>query len=135
MIEAAEQVHVVFDPVDRPDAMHAALFVAPNVRLHRARYFGIELLQRFTEGRIHADIVRAAMAGRLGHADFGALLRPLRWTLPARIVRMLQVMRARADADRTIRYCEIIRARKKVPQVETMYNQLTAAKGQKKPAE
>lgn len=127
MTEAAEKVHVVFDPTDRADAMHAALFVAPNVVLHRARYFGIDLMQRFHEGEILAPMLRAAMDGTLDHSALGKLLRPLRWSSNARIVRLLNILRSRARPDRTARYCKIIAARKQVPQIKRVLTDLKAA--------
>jgi len=126
MTEAARSVHVVFDPTDRSDAMHAALFVAPNTTLHRARFFGVDLMLRLNEGKALPEVIRTAMRGGLDHPTFGALLRPLRWSVNARVVRLLNLLRSRPQPERTLRYCDIIRAQRKVPQIERYHAEITA---------
>ncbi|MGR3493143.1 MAG: phosphoadenosine phosphosulfate reductase, partial [Shimia sp.] len=43
MVDAAENVFVLYDPEDEMDAMHAALFTRPNVTKFRCRHFGSDL--------------------------------------------------------------------------------------------
>ena len=43
MLDAAGKAFVLYDPMDRLDAMHAALFARPNVTLLRLRHMGAAL--------------------------------------------------------------------------------------------
>jgi hypothetical protein len=83
MIEAAERAFVVYDPGEELDAMHATLFVRPNV--DRIRY------RRGGAGSIDADlramgvfhtVVEAAAEGTLTRMTFLRALRERRTHLP-----------------------------------------------------
>lgn len=75
MIDAAQQVYVVYSPQQRLDAMHAALFTRPNVQMLRVAGLGGRLDVMFDSLGVLEDIVRLAMAGELTPARFGAAMR------------------------------------------------------------
>ena len=83
MVEAADQVIVVFDPDELEDGMHASLFQGANVELFRYR--------RGSAGSIEADlrsmsliphVADAAAAGTLNFARFAQLMRPRKRHVP-----------------------------------------------------
>ena len=78
MVEAAEAVCVVHDPEVPVDAMHAALFVRPNVRQMRMRHFGRSLDIAMHRMSIWSEIVGAFAAGELDDARFARLMRARR---------------------------------------------------------
>lgn len=75
MIEGAASVDVLYDPARAEDAMQAALFRGPHVRLHAARLGGDELEAMFGRmGQLNA-LIAAAMEEGLSPSRFGAIWR------------------------------------------------------------
>lgn len=106
MTEGAGQTFVVFDPAEREDAMHAALFHRPWVTALRARRLGGNLdlaLRRM--GRLD-DLVAAAVAGRLTPLRFAQLLRTRRDYAPY----LRRLLNLNAHAGRTAREAMICRS-------------------------
>jgi hypothetical protein len=65
MVDASKQTYIVFNPQQRFDAMHAALFTKPNVTMLRVMGLNGRLDVMFdTLGGLD-DMIRAAMAGEL----------------------------------------------------------------------
>ena len=82
MVEAADRAFILYDPEEREDAMHAALFTRPNVTKLRCRHLdaGIEA---FLTGNGHmADLIGKAMDGTLSALDFHRYYRSRRTHLP-----------------------------------------------------
>ena len=75
MIDAAERAYVVFNPAQRFDAMHAALFTRRHVTMLRADGLGWRLDAAFDSLDIHDSLIRDAMWGELTPARFGRLIR------------------------------------------------------------
>ncbi|MBI1418448.1 MAG: phosphoadenosine phosphosulfate reductase [Limimaricola sp.] len=75
MLEAVQSAHIVFDPAEQLDAMHAALFAQPNVTLLRCRRLGPRLDQALAGMRVLAPSMLAAMEGRLDQLSFARLMR------------------------------------------------------------
>lgn len=71
MIDAAQQVYIVYSPQQRLDAMHAALFARPNVQLLRVAGLGGRLDVMFDNLGVLENLIRHAMAGDLTPAVFG----------------------------------------------------------------
>ena len=75
MLDAAAQAWVVFDPLSRLDAMHAALFRRPNVALLRAPRARSRIEQLFELMQITQPMLIAAMEGSLDRLAWGRLWR------------------------------------------------------------
>lgn len=83
MIEAADRAWVIFDPEERLDAMHAALFGRVNARLMRVRGLGGDLGHCLTQMGIYDDLIEAAMeGGRMREIGFWRAWRARRAYMP-----------------------------------------------------
>jgi len=78
MIAAAKSVFVAYDPIQRLDACHAALFQRPNVVLLPCLVLGEDLDQAFDRLGIHDVLIKLAMDGILDRRRFMRLLRARR---------------------------------------------------------
>ena len=89
MIEAANKAYLAFDPLQRLDAIHAALYTKPHVQPLRCIALG-QKLERALDGLgITQDMRRHAMHGTLTQLTFARLLRARR-TNAAYLRRMLK---------------------------------------------
>ncbi len=79
MIEAAEKVFVAYDPMQHLDAIHAMLFLNPNVTLLPCALLGTALDQAFDRLGIHDVLLKLAMDGSLDRKRFIQLLRARRY--------------------------------------------------------
>ncbi|MCG3267438.1 phosphoadenosine phosphosulfate reductase [Yoonia sp. I 8.24] len=79
MIDGARDVFVAFDPYQRLDASHAALFRKPHVTLIRCPLMGANLDQTFDRLGISDVILKLAMSGVLDKKRFTQLLRARRY--------------------------------------------------------
>jgi len=75
MLEAASQAWVVFDPRDAEDAMHAALFRAPNVTALRAFGLGSNIEPALEGMGALNPLIENAMEGSLDILTFARLYR------------------------------------------------------------
>jgi hypothetical protein len=94
MIEGAGAVHVVHDPGQPMDAMHAALFGRENVRHYRVPTGGTRIDQMFDAMGIGRLIMQQAMAGSLNAVTFAQAWRARRTS-----VAYLRQLLRRLDAD------------------------------------
>lgn len=78
MIDAALQAYIVYDPMHRIDASHAALFAKRNVSLFHATSLGRDIESAFDGLGTHDDMVLAAMHGQLTDLTFARLMRARR---------------------------------------------------------
>lgn len=78
MLDAADQVFVLYDPRETLDAMHAALFTRPNVTKLRMRFMGDALQTDLLEMSQLAPLLVAAAEGTLNETSFAALYRARR---------------------------------------------------------
>ena len=75
MLDAAGKAFVLYDPMDRLDAMHAALFARPNVTLLRLRRMGAALQGALLRmGMLHT-LLRLVGTDRLDRHSFATLYR------------------------------------------------------------
>lgn len=75
MLDAAERAWVLYDPMERLDGMHAALFARPNVTLLRLRFLGAALQGSLLRmGMLHT-LLRLAALRRLDARSFATLYR------------------------------------------------------------
>ncbi len=79
MIDAAEQVFVAYDPYERLDAIHAALFRKPHVALLPCALIGTGLDHALDRLGIHDATITLAMEGTLDRQRFMQLLRARRY--------------------------------------------------------
>lgn len=75
MLDAAERAYVIYDPRQRLDAMHAALFQRPNVTRLRATHMGEAVQTRLIEMEMLYHILSLAGSGKLTAAAFYKLFR------------------------------------------------------------
>jgi len=75
MLEAASQAFVMFDPRSAEDAMHAALFRAPNVMALRAFGLGSNIVPAFDGMGALNPLIESAMEGSLDTLSFARLYR------------------------------------------------------------
>lgn len=78
MIEAAQDVHVIYDPREHLDAMHAALFRAPNVDLLPLPFMGAAIQSRLIQMEVLYRVISLAGTNRLSRLSFYKLLRARR---------------------------------------------------------
>ncbi len=114
MIEGAGSAFMIYDPVVREDAMHAALFARPYVAALKARHFGQEIELALRRMGILDDLVAAAMDGSLTPALFASMMRIRRNYGPY----LRRLLTAAQDAGRPAleaRICRSVTARMKAP--------------------
>ncbi|MEP2716994.1 phosphoadenosine phosphosulfate reductase [Pseudophaeobacter sp.] len=91
MLDAAKQAFVFYDPYERLDAMHAALFSRNNVSRLRVPNLGAAVQTRMIEMNILSKILKQAANGTLTDAEFAQMFRARRhdssylWALMARL--------------------------------------------------
>jgi hypothetical protein len=78
MVDGALSTHIVQDPAQMPDAMHAALFTRPGVTQLRCRGAGRRPEQTLTALGLMPDLLVQAMTGALTPASFARLWRARR---------------------------------------------------------
>jgi hypothetical protein len=79
MIDGAKKVFVAYDPIERLDAGHAALFRKPHVTLLPCPLLGTDLDRAFDRLGIHDVMLKLAMEGALDDKRFAMLLRARRY--------------------------------------------------------
>ncbi len=78
MIEAAEHAYILYDPITKADAVHAALFTKPNVSKLRCRLIGRDLETDLLNMGVLAEMIDAACEGQLNDMVFHRLFRSRR---------------------------------------------------------
>ncbi|MEM9582371.1 MAG: phosphoadenosine phosphosulfate reductase [Pseudomonadota bacterium] len=78
MTQAAEQVFILYDPLEPPDAMHAALFQGNNVTKLKCRFQGHRIASGLIQMGILQPIVSGCVDGTLTRSEFYKLLRARR---------------------------------------------------------
>jgi pimeloyl-ACP methyl ester carboxylesterase len=78
MSAKAEQVYIFYDPLEPPDAMHAALFQNPNVIKFKCRFQGHRIASGFVKMGILKQVVTGCVDGTLDRHGFYKLLRARR---------------------------------------------------------
>ncbi len=114
MTEGAGRAFVAFDPAEREDAMHAALFFRPWVTLLPARRLGPQPAVALRRMGVLDDLIVAAMEGRLTPAVFAQALRARRSFGPY-LRRLLAVARDSGHPAREAMICRSVTARMNAP--------------------
>lgn len=75
MVEAADQVFLIYDPLETADAMHASLFHCENVRRLKTRFLGKKTKRDLLQSGLLPQIVDNAAGGTLSTLTFAKLWR------------------------------------------------------------
>ena len=78
MLDAADHAHVLYDPRETLDAMHAALFTRSNVTKHRLRFMGKAIQTDLLEMGVWETLLETAADGRLTGDSFARMYRARR---------------------------------------------------------
>ena len=78
MLDAAQRAHILYDPRERLDAMHSALFTGRNVAEFRLPFMGGALQSELMALDLLPDILRAVAEDTLDTATFARLMRARR---------------------------------------------------------
>ena len=128
MTEGAGHVWLVHDPLNAPDAMHAALFRAPWVTPLKARRTG-EMTERALAGSGILDkVIEDAMAGTLTPSGFARHWRSRR-SYAFYLKTILAVAAAKKRPELEKRICRSVLRRMKAPKFAARLAELTGADG------
>ncbi len=78
MVEAAEAAYLVYSPMQKADAIHAALFTRPNVMPLRVPGIGGRIEQSLDQIGVMDGLLQGAMDGALSPAAFRRLIQPIK---------------------------------------------------------
>ena len=78
MLDAASAAYVLYDPREKLDAMHAALFTRANVTKYRLRFMGDAIQTDLLEMDSWVPLLKAAAEGTLDDLTFARLFRARR---------------------------------------------------------
>lgn len=126
MTEGAGRAHVIFDPMEQPDAMHAALFHRPWVTLLPARRMGANLEGVLRQTGVLDGLIRAAMEGRLDRLTFAEAMR-IRRNYGPYLKRILQAAADSGHPAREAAICRSVTRRLKAPAFRRRLAELTVA--------
>jgi len=127
MIDAAQHVHLIYDPDVTLDAMHAALFTKVNVTKYRMRYMGEALQTHLLFMRRLFPILQAAAEDRLTPRFFAGLYRARRNHLPY-LRRLLTKLDLLDRPELTRMLCRNVLHRYNAPRFQRRLMQLEAPK-------
>jgi hypothetical protein len=125
MTEGAGKVWLVHDPLNPPDAMHAALFRRPWVTVLNARRTGEATERVMVATGILDKVIEDAMAGTLTPAGFARHWRSRR-TYPVYLRQILGEVAARGRTRFEIMVCRSVTRRMKAPRFAKRLADLTA---------
>lgn len=114
MIEGAGRTFVVFDPAERLDAMHAALFHRPFVTPLRARLMGDRIDAALRRMGVLDPLIVAAMEGRLTPLLFAQTIRARRSDGPY-LKRVLAIAREAGRLRHQAMVCRSVTTRLRAP--------------------
>lgn len=130
MLEAAAQAWIVFDPREREDAMHAALYRAPNVMALRAFGQGADVVPALGKLGILNSLIETAMEGSLDLATFGRLYRA-RQNQTDYLRRLLKRLESEGRLSLAARLCRGVLKTQKRPRFAKALKRLEAELGNK----
>lgn len=126
MLDAAGAAHVLYDPAESLDAMHAALFTRPNVTKLRLPRMGAALQTDLLEMDILFPLIEAATAGRLDARHFANLYRARR-DYPPYLRSLMNTLEQREDSALLTALCRNVTARMQAPKFERKLAQIQAS--------
>lgn len=114
MIDAADRAYVMYDPTNRLDAMHAALFTRPNVVKVRARFTGVHGERILREEGLLLPFLRRAATQGITRMDAFRMVRAIRGN-PRYLMRVLSVLKREERPYLTAHFAMAARARNDRP--------------------
>lgn len=126
MLEGATRAFLVFDPAEREDAMHAALFARPWVDFLRMPNMGGALEQTLTRLGVLDGLLSLAMSGRLTPLAF-ARMRRSRRTFGPYLTRLMKLARDAGHPVREAMICRSVISRVRAPAFERRLREIEAA--------
>lgn len=78
MLDAAHDAHILYDPSETLDAMHAALYTRPHVHKQRVRFMGNAIQTDILEMELYCEMLVCLAAGTLDALKWARLLRARR---------------------------------------------------------
>ncbi|MEO9898483.1 MAG: phosphoadenosine phosphosulfate reductase [Paracoccaceae bacterium] len=128
MIDAAERVFVLYDPNEKLDAMHAALFHKPHVRGLRLRHLGNTVQSDLMEMKILNRILIQAESGKLSTGSFAKLYRARR-EHPPYLRRLLTALDTDGRDGLALRLARHVTQKMKAPRFQRRLAELNAKLG------
>ena len=128
MIDAAEDVYVIYDPSERNDAMHAALFTKSHVTMLPTPHMGDAIQSDLMEMQILYRVLSKAGTGKLNAASFAHLYRARR-THPPYLRRVLGALDRQERPILAMMLARNVTERMNAPRFERRLKQLEAALG------
>ncbi|MEP5732562.1 MAG: phosphoadenosine phosphosulfate reductase [Sulfitobacter sp.] len=126
MLDAAEQAFVLYDPREKLDAMHAAMFTRPNVNKLRMRFMGNALQTDLLEMKTWAPILRAIADGALDTDSFAELYRARRGYRPY-LRNLLEVLQTQGRPVLVEALCANVAGRMSAPRFAITLRQIRKA--------
>jgi hypothetical protein len=124
MVDGCAQLSLIYDPVSKPDAMHAALFHAPFTTALRARFGGAALESVLSRLNILDQVIIQAAEATLTPASFAALWRKRRDDA-AFLKYLLLEVEAKGHKNRAIMLCRNVAKRLKLNRFRKRLSELT----------
>ena len=126
MLDGADRAFVIYDPSERLDAMHAALFTRPNVTKLRMRHMGAAIQTDLLELHLLTPILQQIAKGTLDTASFATLARARRDYAPY-LRNLMTALDAGKRYGLTRMLARNVTERMKAPRFERRLKELEAA--------
>lgn len=125
MLDACDRAYVLFDPVERLDAMHAALFTRAGVTQFRLRNMGDAIQSDLMQMKVLMPLLEQAAEGTLDEAEFATLYRARR-TYPGYLRRVMAALDAQERTDLVYMMARNVTSRMKAPRFHRRLSELNA---------
>lgn len=129
MLDACDKAYVLYDPVERLDAMHAALFTRAGVTQFRLRNMGDAIQGDLMGMRLLIPLLEQAADGTLDDATFATLYRARR-TYPGYLRRVMAALDGAERFDLTYMMARNVTSRMKAPRFKRRLAELEAQRAQ-----
>ncbi|WP_417719072.1 phosphoadenosine phosphosulfate reductase [Salipiger sp.] len=133
MLDAAQQAYVLYDPRERLDAMHSALFERRNVSRFRLPFMGAALQGDLLDMDLIAPLLELAAEDRLDTGSFAALIRARR-NYPPYLRKLLMKLEGEGRLGLAEMLCMNVTARLEAPRFRRRLEALRAARKAPPPA-
>ena len=114
MVTAAADVHLFYDPRNRMDSMHAALFQGENIAKYRCRFMGHRIASLWMQLGLLKPIIEACVDGSLTTGQFYHWMRARRENRRYQ-KEFMKTLEAENRPRLLIRYCDAVLARRRAP--------------------
>lgn len=125
MVEACDQVFMVYDPIQQVDAVHVAMFRGPHVHRLRARHIGRDPQAELARMGVLRQLIDAACLGSLTRQSFMQLWRARRDS-PHYLGRLIGRIQSQNRPARLLRALRVANERVEHPQLRRALSQVEA---------